>query len=170
MWATMSRDHGHRLMHLLIRYLVDRRDNENRWVQALETTDVPLNFVWGMRDPISGAHMAERAFASVCLTLLSRPSMTWGTGHRSRHPSARPRLSARTETPTTPIAGAYRPRHPVMPLSAVRCPRAVTRGETYAEAMWERYSWFASAVFAVCARGRRRLLPVGWQLPRGADP
>ena len=46
--------------HLLIRYIVDRRDNEIRWVQALEKTDVPLNFVCGMRDPISGAHMAER--------------------------------------------------------------------------------------------------------------
>ena len=37
MWTTMSRDDGHRLLHLLIRYIVDRRDNENRWVQALET-------------------------------------------------------------------------------------------------------------------------------------
>ena len=49
-----------RCLHLLIRYIVDRRDNENRWVQALENTDVPLSFVWGIRDPISGAHMAER--------------------------------------------------------------------------------------------------------------
>ena len=29
-------------------------------MRALETTDVPLSFVWGMLDPISGAHMAER--------------------------------------------------------------------------------------------------------------
>jgi len=60
MWTTLSRDDGHRLLHLLIRYIVDRRDNEDRWVQALERTDVPLGFVWGMRDPISGAHMAAR--------------------------------------------------------------------------------------------------------------
>ena len=60
MWTTMSRDGGHLLLHLLIRYIVDRRDNEDRWVRALEKTDVPLSFVWGMRDPISGAHMAER--------------------------------------------------------------------------------------------------------------
>jgi pimeloyl-ACP methyl ester carboxylesterase len=70
MWTTMSRDDGHRLLHLLIRYIVDRRDNENRWVQALEKTDVPLNFVWGMRDPISGAHMAER----ISRACASRPS------------------------------------------------------------------------------------------------
>ena len=60
MWTTMSRDDGLQLLHLLIRYIVDRRDNEDRWVQALEMTDVPLNFVWGLRDPISGAHMAAR--------------------------------------------------------------------------------------------------------------
>ncbi len=30
------------------------------WVAALKQTDVPLAFVWGMLDPISGAHMAER--------------------------------------------------------------------------------------------------------------
>jgi pimeloyl-ACP methyl ester carboxylesterase len=27
---------------------------------VLATTDVPLTFVWGMLDPVSGAHMAER--------------------------------------------------------------------------------------------------------------
>ena len=27
---------------------------------ALEQTDVPLAFIWGMLDPISGAHMAAR--------------------------------------------------------------------------------------------------------------
>ena len=29
-------------------------------MRALEETDVPLSFVWGMLDPVSGAHMAER--------------------------------------------------------------------------------------------------------------
>jgi pimeloyl-ACP methyl ester carboxylesterase len=59
-WAAMSRDDGHRIAHLLIRYMLDRRADERRWVDALEGTDVPLAFVWGMLDPISGAHMAER--------------------------------------------------------------------------------------------------------------
>ncbi|MHB8235379.1 MAG: alpha/beta fold hydrolase, partial [Solirubrobacteraceae bacterium] len=27
---------------------------------ALEQTDVPLGFVWGMLDPVSGAHMTQR--------------------------------------------------------------------------------------------------------------
>jgi pimeloyl-ACP methyl ester carboxylesterase len=59
-WRSMERDDGIRIVHRLIRYMVDRRENEARWVGALETTDVPLRFVWGMLDPISGAHMAER--------------------------------------------------------------------------------------------------------------
>jgi pimeloyl-ACP methyl ester carboxylesterase len=60
MWLAMSRDDGQRLGHLLIRYITDRERDEARWVSALEQTDVPLSFVWGMLDPVSGAHMAER--------------------------------------------------------------------------------------------------------------
>ena len=59
-WRAASRDGGHLIGHRLIRYIVDRQTHEQRWVGALETTDVPLAFVWGMLDPISGAHMAER--------------------------------------------------------------------------------------------------------------
>jgi pimeloyl-ACP methyl ester carboxylesterase len=59
-WRSMERDDGIRLVHRLIRYMVDRRENEARWTGALEATEVPLRFVWGMRDPVSGAHMAER--------------------------------------------------------------------------------------------------------------
>ncbi len=60
MWKSYSRDGGQLIGHRLIRYIVDRRENEQRWVGALESTDVPLSFVWGMLDPVSGAHMAER--------------------------------------------------------------------------------------------------------------
>jgi pimeloyl-ACP methyl ester carboxylesterase len=51
---------GQQNAHLLIRYIEDRRENAERWTQVLETTDVPLIFVLGMLDPVSGAHMAER--------------------------------------------------------------------------------------------------------------
>jgi pimeloyl-ACP methyl ester carboxylesterase len=59
-WRSMSRDDGQLNSHLLIRYIIDRRANEQRWVSALETTRVPCAFTWGMLDPVSGAHMAER--------------------------------------------------------------------------------------------------------------
>ena len=57
-WESTAR--GGVNLHQTIRYMEDRRRHERRWVTALETTDVPLAFVWGMLDPISGAHIAER--------------------------------------------------------------------------------------------------------------
>jgi pimeloyl-ACP methyl ester carboxylesterase len=59
-WQAMSRDGGQRILHLLIGYMRDREMHGERWVTAMQSTDVPLSFVWGMLDPISGAHMAER--------------------------------------------------------------------------------------------------------------
>jgi pimeloyl-ACP methyl ester carboxylesterase len=59
-WAATSRDEGQRILDRLIRYIPDRVENAARWTGALEATDVPLGFVWGMLDPVSGAHMAER--------------------------------------------------------------------------------------------------------------
>jgi len=57
-WQAVSR--GGVILHRLIAYITDRQTHEQRWVDALEGTDVPLAFIWGMLDPISGAHMAER--------------------------------------------------------------------------------------------------------------
>jgi pimeloyl-ACP methyl ester carboxylesterase len=59
-WKSMRRDDGQLNMYLLIRYILDRREHEQRWVGALENADVPRAFTWGMLDPVSGAHMAER--------------------------------------------------------------------------------------------------------------
>ena len=59
-WQSFHLHNGQRNTHLLIRYIEDRRENAERWTQVLETTDVPLTFVWEMLDPVSGAHMAER--------------------------------------------------------------------------------------------------------------
>jgi pimeloyl-ACP methyl ester carboxylesterase len=59
-WHAMARDDGQLIGHLLIRYIVDREQHGQGWVSALEQTDVPLSFTWGMLDPVSGAHMAAR--------------------------------------------------------------------------------------------------------------
>ena len=59
-WRSMNRDDGQLNTHLLIHYMTDRESHERRWVAAIEQTDVPLSFVWGMLDPVSGAHMAAR--------------------------------------------------------------------------------------------------------------
>jgi pimeloyl-ACP methyl ester carboxylesterase len=59
-WASTHRGDGERIAHLLIRYISDRKENEKRWVSAIESTDVRLAFIWGMLDTISGAHIAQR--------------------------------------------------------------------------------------------------------------
>ena len=46
-------------MHLLIRYIEDRRENAERWTRY-SRRPCTADFVWGMLDPVSGAHMAER--------------------------------------------------------------------------------------------------------------
>ncbi len=65
MWTVIARDGGHRNLHLLIRYMEERREREADWVGALTAAPVPLGFVWGMQDPISGAHIAERIVADL---------------------------------------------------------------------------------------------------------
>lgn len=59
-WETVSRRDGHRIGYRLIQYIHDRERHAARWVGALETTRVPRHFIWGMLDPVSGAHMAAR--------------------------------------------------------------------------------------------------------------
>jgi pimeloyl-ACP methyl ester carboxylesterase len=59
-WRATARDDGQRLMHLLIGYIPDRARHGARWTGALKETDVPVSFIWGMLDPVSGAHMAAR--------------------------------------------------------------------------------------------------------------
>lgn len=59
-WRSLARDDGYLNLHRLIGYMAERREFEDRWVGALEGTDVSLAFVWGMLDPISGTHIAER--------------------------------------------------------------------------------------------------------------
>lgn len=64
-WALIARQHGARIMHRLIRYIPERIALRERWVGALTTTRVPMRFINGALDPISGAHMAERYRALV---------------------------------------------------------------------------------------------------------
>ena len=47
-------------MHLLIQYMRERRENRDRWVQALQKADMPFALIDGVEDPISGEHMVQR--------------------------------------------------------------------------------------------------------------
>ena len=58
-WESVNRRQGSRNYHRLIRYIPERRAQAPRWEGALEKTTLPIRFVWGMADPVSGAHMAR---------------------------------------------------------------------------------------------------------------
>jgi pimeloyl-ACP methyl ester carboxylesterase len=64
-WQAICRRDGARNYHRLIRYIGERRRHRVRWEAALEHPGVPVRFVWGLRDPVSGAqiirHLRERA-------------------------------------------------------------------------------------------------------------
>ena len=60
LWTLLRHADGHRVVHLLIGYMAERREHRERWVGALQHAKVPLRLVDGMRDPVSGAHMVAR--------------------------------------------------------------------------------------------------------------
>jgi pimeloyl-ACP methyl ester carboxylesterase len=47
-------------MPKLIRYMVERRQFRERWVGALQNSNIPLRLIDGLDDPVSGAHMVAR--------------------------------------------------------------------------------------------------------------
>lgn len=59
-WELMQHNNGRRVVHKIIRYMVERVENRERWVGALQNYSVPLRFIVGLEDPISGAHVAVR--------------------------------------------------------------------------------------------------------------
>lgn len=52
-WALMSRDDGHRIMHLLCAYLNERVRFAERWHGAVRDWDKPLGFLWATGDPVA---------------------------------------------------------------------------------------------------------------------
>jgi pimeloyl-ACP methyl ester carboxylesterase len=60
LWTLLRHADGHRVLPLLIDYIRERRVQRPRWVGALQQTAVPLAFVDGTADPVSGADMIAR--------------------------------------------------------------------------------------------------------------
>ena len=59
-WTLVAGNGGRYVFHLLIRYMAERVQYRDRWVGALQETKIPLRFINGLADSISGAHMAQR--------------------------------------------------------------------------------------------------------------
>ena len=59
-WELMQYNNGLRIMPALIRYIRERVAHRSRWCRALSDTRMPLHFINGLLDPISGEHMVLR--------------------------------------------------------------------------------------------------------------
>jgi pimeloyl-ACP methyl ester carboxylesterase len=64
-WRAFSRDDGHHNAHALLAYIAERRVNEDRWVGALASDDLPKRFIWGPDDPVSGGHVVPELRAQL---------------------------------------------------------------------------------------------------------
>jgi len=58
-YQQMLYNDGKGITYKLMRYITDRRNNADRWKAALTETNVPLHFINGPLDPVSGRHLAE---------------------------------------------------------------------------------------------------------------
>jgi pimeloyl-ACP methyl ester carboxylesterase len=59
-WQAIARRGGARVYHRLIRYIDERHRYRWRWETALEGAGLPMGFVWGALDPVSGAPILAR--------------------------------------------------------------------------------------------------------------
>lgn len=60
LWQLHRFNDGHLAVPKLLGYLAERRRHRDRWVGALMHARIPLFFINGPEDPVSGRHMADR--------------------------------------------------------------------------------------------------------------
>ena len=59
LWELLVYKGGLAVMPKLISYIKQRQQNRERWVGAIINSNIPLTFIAGAEDPISGKHMIE---------------------------------------------------------------------------------------------------------------
>ena len=57
LWQLLNVHQGRRVIPQLLRYIDERYANAKRWQDALTQAKIPLTFINGVHDPISGQHM-----------------------------------------------------------------------------------------------------------------
>ncbi len=60
LWRLINFNNGKRVFHLLIKYILDRREHRDRWVTHMQETSIPIKLINGPTDPVSGRHLVER--------------------------------------------------------------------------------------------------------------
>lgn len=64
-WQLITENKGKAMIPRLIRYMQERKDQRERWIQPLIDQIAPIRLINGIEDPISGLHMAERFSALI---------------------------------------------------------------------------------------------------------
>ncbi|WCL50578.1 alpha/beta fold hydrolase [Leptospira sp. GIMC2001] len=59
-WDILNYNQGLRVAHLIGRMVFDKNLFQKRWIEAMQTTKIPLCYICGPADPNSGIHMANR--------------------------------------------------------------------------------------------------------------
>ena len=59
-WHMLQRDGGRRVLPKIIQYIRERRVHRERWVGALQKSEIPLCLINGLEDPISGLSIVHR--------------------------------------------------------------------------------------------------------------
>ncbi len=60
LWGLISLNEGQGVLAELLQYIDERHVHGERWVKSMQSTPVPLYFINGVHDPISGQHMLDR--------------------------------------------------------------------------------------------------------------
>jgi pimeloyl-ACP methyl ester carboxylesterase len=50
---------GGEVQHEIIQYLDERAENENVWLQDLNTSEIPTTLIWGLLDPVAPTRVAD---------------------------------------------------------------------------------------------------------------
>lgn len=59
-WSLITAGQGLRVLHRLSTYIPERLANRERWVAAMQQARMPMRFINGAVDPVSGSHMVQR--------------------------------------------------------------------------------------------------------------
>ena len=77
LWQLLQFNNGAAAMPSLLRYIDERKLHREDWVSAMQKTDVPLYFINGAQDPISGEHMRLR----YCEIISNARTVSLAVGH-----------------------------------------------------------------------------------------
>ena len=59
-WQILTYNDGKSITYLIGRFIRDRKQHQTRWVNAIQSTKIPMRFINGPYDPNSGQHMVDR--------------------------------------------------------------------------------------------------------------